>query len=177
MPKKYTYRDNTKGSYKGGVWFGEVVFECMANGILEADKFFEAADIQIEVKRKDKSVLVSSKNGVTAFPFIGCSSQAMTYEDIRQAEKAKRLKDLDETLARVAREANTYPRPWDQPKNAEKRADSGVAWAIIGLHASYEHDAKYLKRYFDQVELGHAKAAQDKADALKELMKIIIRGE
>jgi len=177
MTKKFTYRDNADGFYKGGEWIGKVVFECIANGILEADKLFEDAEINFETKRKDKTVIVRSKSGVSSLPFIGCSSEMPTYRELQEIEKAKRLKALDETIARVAREADTYPRPWDGPKKEEKRADSVAVWAIIGLHAAYEHDAERLKRYSDQVYLGHAKTATDRADAIKELMKIILKEE
>lgn len=177
MTKKFTYRDNANGSYKGAEWIGKVVFECVANGILEADKLFEEADIKFEVKRKDKTVIISSKGGASGLPFVGCSSSAVTFRELQELEKAKRLKALDETMARVRREADTYPRPWDLPKKEAKVADATAVWAIIGLHATYEQDAQKLKQDSIQVALGHYKTAQDRADALKELMKIIIRGE
>lgn len=179
MTRKFIYRDNANGSFKGAEWVGKVVFECMANGILEADKLFEEAEINFVVKKKDKplGIVVTSKVGAPSLPFIGVSSEAPTYREIQALEKAKRLKELDETIARVQREADTYPRPWDLPKKVEKRVDTAAVWATIGLHAAYEQDAVKLKQDSIQVALGHAKTAQDRADALKELMKLIIRGE
>lgn len=38
--KKYKYVDNLQGKYMKDGWFAPVVFECVADSILEADKLF-----------------------------------------------------------------------------------------------------------------------------------------
>lgn len=152
MKSKYTYWDNSKPTFIAGRgWVGQVAFECTADGILAADKLFAEADIKFSVKKSGKATdlmtIVSSKAGAGTLGFIGCSS-----------EVCEQMGEEEVTL-----------------KPAPIAIDTVMAWSIIALHATYTSEAKHLAKYADQVELGYAKTAQNKADAFSELAKLIAK--